>query len=583
MVALVYTQSTDPSGTVHYDWGESRKDLVSVLEGEVSWISCPLFSHPSVYNYTSALSAGHTLVWYRVPEGQDLEQPIQDSLRLSKDRDRLWLQPAAVTDAGLYICMLCNKSSCSKMAVRLEVLLPDRVPRRADCEPPVAVAPTQAFLPLQQGRVLDCPDVDAVDRMADGEVTVTWMHVFRETQRCRTHPFWNSDREQRGRSLQFHVMLDTYSGVYFCTVRYLRRGRSLHFTRSVNVTAVSSTVPPKHPTVLLPAKDLVSSVTLGEEVRLVCRGHFPYLDSDWDIWWTVDGKTLDKVQDHQRFSSVRSQVKWDYGDRTEDNVLVIQDFGAQDLKREFNCSVRNERGFETRRVQLEKTETLPSLELGCGLGVVLVLMLVLFVVYHVFWLELLLLYRSWFGTDERHTDDKEFDVYISYSRNSEDEQFVLTTLRSVLENQLGYSVCLFDRDSLPGGVITDETLSFVARSRRLLVVVSPGYAALGSQTMLELKAGLDGMALGGHLRVVLIQYKPVQRQGWVRELRRARVALALVQWKGDKSKELSSRFWKRLRVELPVRRQEDSRRDAVLMRLSSQNSTSSQTGLLSRS
>lgn len=46
---------------------------------------------------------------------------------------------------------------------------------------------------------------------------------------------------------------------------------------------------------------------------------------------------------------------------------------------------------------------LPSVELGCGLGVTLFLMLVLFVVYHIFWLELLLLYRSWFGTDERCT------------------------------------------------------------------------------------------------------------------------------------------------------------------------------------
>ena len=49
------------------------------------------------------------------------------------------------------------------------------------------------------------------------------------------------------------------------------------------------------------------------------------------------------------------------------------------------------------------------------------------------------------------SDKKEYDVYISYARNSEEEQFVLTTLRSILENELGYSVCIFDRDSLPGG------------------------------------------------------------------------------------------------------------------------------------
>lgn len=117
------------------------------------------------------------------------------------------------------------------------------------------------------------------------------------------------------------------------------------------------------------------------------------------------------------------------------------------------------------------------------------------------------------------------------------------------------------------------------------MVVSPGYASQGSQALLELKAGIDSMALGGHLRVILVQYKPVQRQSLVRELRRARVALVLVRWQGDKSKELTSRFWKRLRVELPVRRvsknEEGGSKEVALMRLSSQNSTNSQTGLIS--
>lgn len=92
----------------------------------------------------------------------------------------------------------------------------------------------------------------------------------------------------------------------------------------------------------------------------------------------------------------------------------------------------------------------------------------------------------------------------------------------------------------------------MARSRRLLVVVSPGYACQGSQALLELKAGLDSMARGGHLRVILVQYRPVRGQGWVKELRRARLALALVRWPGEQSQQLS-RFWKRLRVELPLR------------------------------
>lgn len=106
--------------------------------------------------------------------------------------------------------------------------------------------------------------------------------------------------------------------------------------------------------------------------------------------------------------------------------------------------------------------------------------------------------------------------------------------------------------------ITDETLSFVSRSRRLIVVLSPLYVLRGTQALLELKAGLDSMAQAGDLRVILVQYQPICRSSWAQELRRARVALTLIQWKGEKSADLSSRFWKQLQVELPVRRIKDS-------------------------
>ncbi|XP_028430284.1 interleukin-1 receptor accessory protein isoform X2 [Perca flavescens] len=563
-----------------YDWGESSERAVSVLEGEAGWLSCPLFSHPSVYNYTSMQSAGHNLVWYRLPEGHELEQPITYSARLTRERERLWLQPATADDTGLYICMLRNNSSCSKIGMRLKVLRPNEVVRGADCEPLVAVAPTQEVIPLQEGKMLHCPDLQEAGKMVDKNTTVTWYHVWRSHSgiRCTKAPFWHNEREQKGLSLEFHNMIVPYQGLYFCTVHLQRKGQTLNFTRSINVSAVYPSSLPKIPSILNPSAHQVFTVKQDTEVRLVCTGLFPFLDSWWEIWWTVDGKTLEKLADN-RFTNINRQVKYDFGDRTEESVLVIKDFQPEDLHREFNCSVKNEKGFETRRAQLQEEVSLPSMELGCGLGVTLVLMLLLFVVYHVFWLELLLLYRSWFGTDERHTDDKEYDVYISYARSGEEEQFVLSTLRSVLENELGYSVCIFDRDSLPGGTITDETLSFVARSRRLLVVVSPGYASQGSQALLELKVGIDSMARGGHLRVILVQYKPVRRQGWVRELRRARVALALVRWQGDKSRELTSRFWKRLRVELPVRRVSGGE-GVALMRLHSQNSTNSQTGLI---
>ncbi|XP_070826586.1 interleukin-1 receptor accessory protein isoform X1 [Chaetodon trifascialis] len=549
-VRMPVGQPSEPSEPMCYDWGESREGAVSVLEGEAGWLSCPLFFHPSVYNYTSTQSAGHNLFWYRVPEGQDLEQPIRNNSRLSKDRETLWLQPAVPADTGQYICMLRNKSSCSKIAVRLKVLRPDEVVRAADCAPPVAVATTQMIIPLQTGDMLDCPNLKDVANMADSEPTVTWRHVKPGSLRCEDH-FWHN-RMLKGVSLQIHVMMDPYQGLYFCTVRFQRKGKDLNFTRTINVTAVYPPSLPKTPSIHHPAVDQVFIVKQDMEVRLVCRGLFPYLNSPMDIWWTVDGTTLDKLPDHHRFSATSRQVKYEFGDRTVESVLVVQDFQSDDLNREFNCSVRNDRGYETRRAQLKEEVSLPSVELGCGLGVTLVLMLLLFVVYHVFWLELLLLYRSWFGTDERHTDDKEYDVYISYARNGEEEHFVLSTLRSVLENELGYSVCIFDRDSLPGGNLSEAILSSMQRSRRLLFVLSPDFLAEKSFSLLECRLGLY-LQHGHRAAVVAVVFRSVSKLPCVEVAQLRWAAAATVTWRGSRSEPQRSRFWLRLRLALPVR------------------------------
>ncbi|XP_055752569.1 interleukin-1 receptor accessory protein isoform X1 [Salvelinus fontinalis] len=555
-VAMVGVGGVTPattSSSVHsviqcHDWGESG-GAVRVMEGEACCLLCPLFSHPTVYNYSSVQAAGLNLVWYHVAAGQDLEQPIDfhhPDQRLSKEREKLWLQPTTTQDAGQYICMLRNRTSCAKIAMRLEVLPSGQDP---DCEVKAAVPPTPVIVPIQEGRTLTCPDLEDI-KLPNTSHSVTWYHE------CNAFGNVNIDRVLKGDTLVIHVMLEHYQGLYHCVVTYETKGRAIKFTRVVNVTAVSPSGLPKQPNILNPAKEQLYPVKKGSEVNLTCRVSLPYLEGPRETWWTIDGKTVDQLAD-PRISFTSRVVLNYFEDWTVENVLRIQDFSSEDLTREYNCSGRNGQGVATRRAVLEEEVYLPSVELGCGLGVTLFLMLVLFVVYHIFWLELLLLYRSWFGTDERCTDDKEYDIYISYARNSEEEQFVLFTLRRVLENELGYTVCIFDRDSLPGGTITDETLTFVGRSRRVLVVLSPGYGLQGTQALLELKAGLDSMAWGGHLRVILVQYKPLRRDGWVRELRRARVALVLVRWQGDKSSDLSSRFWKRLRVELPVRRIKD--------------------------
>ncbi|XP_056904493.1 LOW QUALITY PROTEIN: interleukin-1 receptor accessory protein-like [Takifugu flavidus] len=570
LVLLLDPTQSEPTCRVQ---SQSGAEPVPVVSGEVGWLSCPLFPPPSIFNDSS-----HSLSWSRLPEGGLQEQPITFSRSLVRDQQRLVLLEASLADAGGYTCRLGNRSVCIKATMQLTVLRPDQVVRSTDCEPAVATATRHVVIPFQDERVLECPDLQEASRLAPEEPSVTWMFV-KPGKRCESDLFWKDSWQQRGNNMEIHIMNQFYQGLYYCTVRFQRGGRTLRFTRRLNVTAVSQRSAPKPPSILRLSHDPAFPVRTNSEVRLVCRALLPYLNSSGSMWWTVDGTRLENHPDLYRFTSTNRLVLDDFGDRTEESVLVIQNLRSEDVQREFNCSVENLRGWRTKRAELHLEVSPPLVPLGCGLGVTLLLLILLFVIYHVFWLELRLIYRSWFGTEERDSGRKDFDVYISYTRNSEDESFVLSTLRCVLENHFGYSVCIFDRDSLPGGTVNDDTLTFVARSRRLLVVLGPGYGCRGSQALLELKAGIDNMALGGHLRVILVQYRCLERQGWVKELRRARVALTLVRWQGEKSKELTSRFWKQLRVELPVHTL--SRREAVLMRLHSENSTSSQRGLLS--
>uniref|UniRef100_A0A673MH32 Interleukin 1 receptor accessory protein n=1 Tax=Sinocyclocheilus rhinocerous TaxID=307959 RepID=A0A673MH32_9TELE len=496
-----------------HDWGVWSEGSVRVYDGEVAYLYCPLFSYPTLYSYSQTQNSSLSLLWYRHTHTHELEQPINLKLHtLHKDREYLWIQPASAQDAGLYICMLRNISSCVKIGVELEVIQKDgECDRRA--QPHLNLT-----IPFQSERTLTCPDLNTL-----------------------TLP--NSTHSVRGPRVSLCVCV--------CVCVFLICGReSFHIFCLVSTHSSFSTVVPdvgsKVPIVLNPASDQIYTVTLGEHTAtLSCHVLLPHLYEEKQyIWWTVDNKTVEQLAD-PRFSSPEAKlVSNDYGDERKERVLYVRDFSADDLQREFTCSARNSRGINTSRAVLKTEPYVPTLELGCGLGVTLALMLMMFVIYHVFWLELLLLYRSWFGSDERYTDDKQYDVYISYPRYSEEEEFVLSTLRRVLETEFGYSVCIFDRDSLPGGTITDDTLRFVGQSRRLVVVVSPCSAVRGTQALLELQAGLTSMLHGGSLRVVLIQFKPVQRKSWVKELRRARLALTLVRWQGEKSAPLSSRFWK---------------------------------------
>lgn len=84
----------------------------------------------------------------------------------------------------------------------------------------------------------------------------------------------------------------------------------------------------------------------------------------------------------------------------------------------------------------------------------------------------------------------------------------------------------------------------------MIVVLSPDYLLEKSVSMLEFKLGLlcqNNIAT----RLVVVEYRPLQRLH--PNVQQLKESAPFIPWKGEKSKRPGSKFWKALRLALPLR------------------------------
>lgn len=84
----------------------------------------------------------------------------------------------------------------------------------------------------------------------------------------------------------------------------------------------------------------------------------------------------------------------------------------------------------------------------------------------------------------------------------------------------------------------------------MIVVLSPDYLLEKSISMLEFKLGL---LCQNHIatKLIVVEYRPLQRLP--PSIQQLKESVAFVAWKGEKSKRPGSKFWKALRLALPLR------------------------------
>ncbi|KAG9339453.1 hypothetical protein JZ751_023591, partial [Albula glossodonta] len=225
-------------------------------------------------------------------------------------------------------------------------------------------------------------------------------------------------------------------------------------------------------------------------------------------------------------------------------------------------------------------ELMYTVELAGGLGAILLLLVCLVTLYKCYKIELMLFYRNHFGSDDVDGENKDYDAYLSYTKvdpdqwsqeTREEERFALEILPDVLEKQYGYKLFIPDRDLIPTGSFTndhfqDDTrllrayIEDVARcvdqSKRLIIVMTPNYVVRRGWSIFELETRLRNMLASGEIKVILIEcaeLRGIMNYQEVEALKHTIKTLTVIKWRGPASSKPSSKFWKRLRYEMPFR------------------------------
>ncbi|MFT7810189.1 hypothetical protein Z043-108976 [Arapaima gigas] len=309
-------------------------------------------------------------------------------------------------------------------------------------------------------------------------------------------------------------------------------------------------------------------------LSLNCRAFFGYSgESRPIIYWMKGEKFVEELEGHIKESEVRV-LKEFLGEKEVELSLTFDAVEETDMGN-YTCYVENHIGRRHASAILQKRDAY-RLELAAGLGAILLLLGLLTAVYKCYSVEIMLCYRRHFGSDETEDDNKEYDACLSYSTvdqeslgrsMSEEEQFALEVLPDVLEKHYGYKLFIPDRDLIPSSIYMEDLVRGLEQSRRLIIVLTPEFVAKRGWSIFQLESRLHSMLVMGEIKVILIEcadLRSVINYQEVEALKHTIKLLSVVRWKGPKSNQLQSRFWKQVQYEMPVRRKETLSRRQVL-------------------
>ncbi|KAI4587876.1 hypothetical protein MJG53_020554, partial [Ovis ammon polii x Ovis aries] len=353
--------------------------------------------------------------------------------------------------------------------------------------------------------------------------------------------------EKRSNPIEVDEVYDYHQGTYVCDYTQTDNSSSWTVRAVVQVKTIAAFL------------ISVASSFSGKPLTLNCTARFGFeINFNPVIKWYIRDSDQEWEIETPKGRSVKSTLK----DEVIERVVLLEKVTESDLHKKFICFAQNSIGNTTQSIQLKKKTGAVFLYVLLGTVTGLAGMLTTGALFYMYWIEIVLLYRTYQSKDETLGDQKEFDAFVSYAKWSpfeseaslslSEETLALNLLPDVLENKYGYTLCLLERDVAPGGVYTEDIVSVIKKSRRGIFILSPNYVS--GPSIFELQAAVNLALEDQTLKLILIKFSSFQEPESLPHLvRRALRVLPTVTWKGLKSVPPNSRFWTQIRYHMPVK------------------------------
>uniref|UniRef100_A0A3Q1F7W3 Interleukin 18 receptor 1 n=1 Tax=Acanthochromis polyacanthus TaxID=80966 RepID=A0A3Q1F7W3_9TELE len=347
----------------------------------------------------------------------------------------------------------------------------------------------------------------------------------------------------------FESVKKEHSGNYTCTQSCPYRGQMYNVTFGVRLEVKQSDN--RRTAEILKPRETTFEVELGSPKVIDCEALTSCSESD--LYWISSDGFVDKKRSSRIFYNETCDESSKENKRTAS--LFFTEVKEEDLSKNYTCKLDHfgqRTGFVT--ITLTQKARPSHISLAVCTVVLTVLSAVMVFVCVKFKVDIRLFLRDTLGCHSSTSDGKSYDAFLMCYESDTDKGFNAhdrKMLESVLEQRFGYSLCLYDRDVLPGRAVAQVVLDCIEQSRTVVLVPASPDPGPGSGLLSAIHEAL----VERQTRLIFINTETpeVWKSGSLpKALQLLSESGNHVAWKGMSSMPPSSSFWKQLRYHLPA-------------------------------